>query len=177
MGQGWIRHFTPQRRRGTLPNIIGYPQREELPELDLEDRKLHILCSVLALAASELASTLTEREHAFYFCSRDLRVLGSGMGGFDLGELPWSEDVHADQLFLISTCNAARKGLGWGKLSYHPDQSWLLPALEFFGQLVGQFQTDHVDNPDPTLKELRPEEVQRCPLHGVYLHRFGCLLC
>ncbi len=176
-----MRSLAASRRGGqggaALSNIIGYPEQEELPELNLEDRKLHILCSVLALASSALASTPSQREIAFFFCSRDLRVLGPGMGGFDLGELPWGPDFKADRRFLKSTCNAALRGLGWERLSYHPDQQWLLPALEFMRQIISLFKSDHVVDPDPTLRDLRPEEDLKCAVHGVYVHKHGCLLC
>ena len=185
-----MRSLAASRRNGqgdhALSNIIGYPQRQELPELNLEDRKLHILCSVLALASCSLCTTPSQRDIAFFFSSRDLRVLGAGMGGFDLGELPWGDKVEADQQYLDRVCNAALRGAGWERLNYYPDTQWLLPAIEFFRQLVSQFRAEHIGDPDPTLRDLRlepilhdqrPDAEERCARHKVYLHRHGCLLC
>lgn len=160
-----------------MANLIGYPQRSELPELELGDRKMHILCSVLSLASCGLASTEQEAELAFYFCSRDLRVLGADMGGFDLGELPWGDDLERDRRFVQFTCNAARKRLGWEKLGYHPEEDWLMPAVEFLRRMVVLFREDHIEPTDPTFASLRPATLERCVSHGIFKHRQGCLLC
>ncbi len=160
-----------------MANVIGYPQQPELPELDFDDRKMHIFCSVLALAGSALAGTEQEGDLAFFFCSRDLKVLGRGMAGFDMGELPWGDDLEKDRRFLQYTCTAAHKGLGWERLGYHPDKTWLLPAVDFLERLIGLFEAAHIDEPDPTIQGMRPATLDRCPKHGVFMHSEGCLIC
>ena len=160
-----------------MDNIIGYPQRPELPEVELEDDKMHALCAVLALASCGMAGTEQEFEQAFYFCSRDLRVLGPGNAGFDLGEVPWGADVERARRFYQFTCTAACKRLGWERLGFYPDDRWLIPAVEFMRQIVGQFTPDHVEPTDPTLADMRPPNLERCLHHGIFLHREGCLLC
>lgn len=163
-----------------MSNSISYDARPDLTGVQMNNGLTSVFVSVLALAASSLATTDRQRLFAVWFASRDQGVFGGGMVGFDVSELPWSEaDFEADKDFVVRVIEAAQARTGWQRLDYQPHQEWVQQSLEGFYTLIAVFEITHACH---SLAQIWPfgqpnSPFEQCPLHQVYLHEYGCVIC
>ncbi|MDX2007943.1 MAG: hypothetical protein SFU83_22100 [Meiothermus sp.] len=163
-----------------MSNSISYQARADLPSVEMNNGLTSVVVSVLSLAASSLAATDRQRLFAVWFASRDQGVFGSGMVGFDLSELPWSEaDFGAEKAFVLRVIAAAQARTGWERLDYRPHEEWVMQSLEGLRVLVQAFEPAHrCPDPDRVWPFAPPPSTfERCPLHGVYQPIYGCPIC
>lgn len=136
--------------------------------------------SVLSIAASSLAKTDRDRLMAVWLASHDQGVFGRGVVDFDISEYLWEPaSFDQDKEFLLAVIRAARAQHQWSTLDYSPRLDWILECLARFEELVQLFLAEHV----PPISEQawsfgeRVSAFERCAVHGIYLHRHGCVLC
>jgi hypothetical protein len=139
-------------------------------ELKLSNGLTSVFLHVLVLSASELAVSDREKDLATWFASRNQTVLGIGTIGFDLSQIPWSEDFRREKEFLIGAIDDARSKRLWRKLGYEPRSDSVLSALSQFRKMVDVFQKVDVDPASlMNWRNARPPQFLKCSQHGVYL--------
>jgi hypothetical protein len=134
------------------------------------------LLAVLCLAGAALARTAQHERLLAWLASQDQALMGRGVAGFDLSDLPWErQSFGPDRAFLQAVVTGARERLGWERLGYTPR---IDEDLEAFSRLILDLEpTDVAWEEDRTPWLGWPEAIQRCPVHGVFQHAEGCLLC
>ncbi|MEI5680122.1 MULTISPECIES: hypothetical protein [unclassified Mesorhizobium] len=139
-----------------------------------------VFIDVLALAASSLASTARECQIAAWIASKDQGVYGPGTVGFDIADIPWEAENFTDhRAFLIRSIAAAKSKVDWDRLGYEPNEAWLMPCLDEFRVLLAEFRPDDI-SASASMIGLAPSsqfEFERCSVHGIVQHTFGCPLC
>lgn len=138
-----------------------------------------VFISVLSLSASHLARVDREVDFAIWLASNDQAIVGRGTVGFDISEMPWSvENFEAEKSFILQVIDAAKARQYWNMLDYEPREEWTLYSLEKFRELIEDFTEEFVNindhNEEPGYK---PDKIERCSLHNVYLHWAGCVVC
>lgn len=137
------------------------------------------LLAVLCLAGEARARTPQQERLLIWLASRDQALLGRGMVGFALSELPWEPATfEADRGFLRAVVAAARARTGWERLGYTPRSDWLDADLEAFAALIEALDPSDVEwDADRTPWLGWPGAIARCPVHGVLEHAGGCIVC
>jgi len=162
-----------------VANFVSYDARPDLPCIQMSNGLTSVFVSVLSLAASELAVTDRQREFATWFASHDQAVFGLGVVGFDASELPWSPETFSlDREFVLRVVDAAKARLGWDRLGCEPREDWLLPRLNDFRAMIEAFDIGHAAKSGAAVWTFgRPAQMVLCPMHRVYQHEHGCVLC
>jgi hypothetical protein len=162
-----------------VANVVTYKAHPDIPCIRMNNGLTSVFVSVLALTASELAETDRQREFAAWFASHDQGVWGLGTVGFDMSELPWSLDTFAgDRGFVLRVIHAAKARAGWERLGYEPHEEWVQHCLDQFRAMVEAFSIEHADGSEAEVWTYgRPTQLTLCPVHRVYQHEHGCVLC
>jgi len=134
--------------------------------------------SVLAIAASDLAETLWEKQFAVWIACHDQDAFGIGTVGFDIVDILWeTADFDKQKTFVLKTIAHALAHQRWEILTYKPSPR-MDDFLKEFKELVEAFQIKFVNpNPPPWDCSEDKNHFEKCPVHQVYLHIVGCLLC
>lgn len=135
---------------------------------------------VLALAVSALAKSDKQREFTAWISSHDQDVFGLGMVDFDLSQLPWaSASFDDDRALILDVIVAAKARTGWNRLGFAPSEAWLQPRLDQFRTLIEVFAIADTsqNNADVWSYGGKPEHWTVCPIHDIYQHSYGCVLC
>jgi hypothetical protein len=73
---------------------------------------------------------------------------------------------------------AAKARTGWERLGYEPREEWLQPCLDQFRAMVQAFAIGHASGSEAVVWPFgRPTQLVLCPVHRVYQHEHGCVLC
>ena len=101
------------------------------------------------------------------------------MVGFDTSELPWSLDTFSgDRDFILRVIDAAKARRGWERLGYEPREEWLQPRLDQFRAMMEAFSIEHATGSEAMVwTHGRPTQLVLCPVHQMYQHESGCVLC
>ena len=160
-------------------NSVRYAARPDLVAIRMTNGLTSVFISVLCLAASALAVRDHERARAASLAEHDQGLHGVGTVSFDVSDLPWlSDSLVEDQDFLRRVVAAARARTGWEKLGYMPREAPLQSCLEQFGALVDAFVIASVRGGLPEVQpRTDPKRWVLCPVHQVYEHEDGCVLC
>lgn len=163
-----------------MANIIEYRNRPDLADLHMSNGLTSMFIYVMVLAASSLAANVRQAQLAAWLASRDQSLLGGGIVGFDLEDMPWlSDGFLEDQQFLIASVDAALKRKGWERINFAPKEDWVFESLAQFRALLAAFSPQHVtpaqEQDLPFGQELPLPAL--CTLHRVYLHAHGCVIC
>jgi hypothetical protein len=144
-------------------------------DLDLTNGGTDVFFDVLTLAGCALAETPWQQNLVLRFA--DGHRAGRGTDGFDLREVPWTEDWRAERAFFLRVVDTAARRYGWDRLRYDPPFASAYMA-EYHGMLDG-YRPRPVEAPEwgdwrtpPT-----PELLARCPKHDLYEGEYGCRLC
>jgi hypothetical protein len=136
----------------------------------------------IGLAAAERARNRWERNFAKWIVTHDQTWFGPGCVGWAWKEVPWGDDPwvqDAHRSFVRDALQHAASDEIGRRMPWRPapGERQSDELLELAAQ-IGRF--------DPRSSEpvcarewswpLQPSD-ERCALHGVYLHREGCLLC
>ncbi|WP_280441271.1 hypothetical protein [Nocardia brasiliensis] len=133
-----------------------------------------VFCDVIALAGSAVARTVWQQHLVLHFC--DSARYARGFAGFDLAELPWTQDHQAEQDFFIVLLDRANHRTGWEKLHYSPS---INDSLRAFMQMLTTFHaspTIDSDFGDWTYAP-KPYLLDKCIRHKTFQGEFGCRLC
>ncbi|MFN3429907.1 MAG: hypothetical protein ACK46X_08140 [Candidatus Sericytochromatia bacterium] len=137
------------------------------------------MLAVLCLAGAALARTPQHERLMIWIGSQDQTLLGRGVAGFTLAELPWEPlTFDADRAYLRAVVASAQARTRWDRLSYTPRPDWLEADLDAFAALIEALTASDVawdEDRSPWLGW--PAEVLRCPVHDVFEHAVGCLIC
>ena len=150
-----------------MGNLITIKAVNQDIYLNISNGSMSALISALALSGSSLAKEDFQIKFMIWIVSRDQGILGMGTVGFDLEEMPWSNNeaiFNQQKAFMLKVIQRVRLGLDLHLLSYEPQ--FLGTHIETFKILVESFLFSHV-NPDITLTWMPPKETQlRCAMHG-----------
>lgn len=161
-----------------MGNRLTYRRRPDLEDCKMSNGLTSVFVAVLSLAASALARDDEERELAVWIASHDQNIFGSGVVGFDVGEMPWNrETFEAQRLFLLRAIDAAKAKTEWDKLGYEPSVDMVLDRLDRFQRMIAAFDCEHASPRGAGWHFERTARFERCPIHGIYLHSHGCVIC
>jgi hypothetical protein len=145
-----------------------------------------VFLSVLLLNGSALAISDREKELVAWLAGHDQAIRGLGTVGFDLSEIPWSEDCDREKAFLIRVIDDAKSKRLWERLDYEPHFA-VLGALDQFRRMIDVFRKEDLEpSACQQWSQSRPRQFLKCPEHGVYLTSWSedgmfdecsCLLC
>ena len=138
-----------------------------------------VFVDVLSLNAPQFATSDQQIDMAIWLASRDQTRSGIGTVGFDVREIPWrASSFEEDKAFILQTIDAAKAKEQWEQLDYHPNEEWIIQSLDKFRQLIEDFTVEFVSSENyQQWQENKPKETQTCPIHGVYHHWGGCVVC
>jgi hypothetical protein len=139
-----------------------------------------VFVSVLSLAASALATSDRAREIAVWLASHDQSIFGVGVVGFDISGLPWSRATFAeDRAFVLEILAAVRGKTGWERLDYPPREDLNSECTDALGRMIEAFDVRDAFTDDEAIWTFcdRPDRFETCPIHAVYLHVGGCVVC
>ncbi|MBX7222539.1 MAG: hypothetical protein K1Y36_21510 [Blastocatellia bacterium] len=135
-----------------------------------------VLLSTLILSGSDLAQTEWEQELVTWLAEHDQTIYGLGVVGFDLDEIAWNPaDFEQEKAFLLALTDLALRRHRWEVLDYDPP--FALCYLTDFRKLVECYTAEMVEGPKAWDWFQPPETLSKCPLHQVFVHANGCLLC
>ncbi len=156
-----------------MANCISNDKSEEKLFLQLSNGGTSVFISVLALAGSRLARIDPEIELITWLASQDQSILGIGVVGFDLMELPWSssKEIFKEQhTFLRRVIAQAKTKETLQLLNYDPScqSTWtLLKKCLMILYILEKSQWI-----------LKPDVFgEKCEKHGVFKHLEGCIIC
>jgi hypothetical protein len=145
-----------------------------------------VFLDVIVLSGSILASNRREEEIILWFAARGW--WGRGTNGFDIDEIGWDKiNFVNEKMFLIRVIKEAKNKLGWKKLWYEPNTSYIFPQLDKFIIFIEEFEEKYINMEE--LKEFRddfdklPSKIPKCKEHGVLLYpwyeakQWYCCVC
>ena len=161
-----------------MGNLITNKSIGQEDHLNISNGSMSVLISSLALSGSYLAKNENEIEFMTWIVSRDQGILGMGTVGFDLQDMPWSENeaiFNKQKAFLLSVIQRVKSGVDLNALRYKP--KFLQQNIEAFEKMISSFLYSHIKK-ENTLVWMPPKEKQlKCEEHGVFLHEHGCVVC
>jgi len=160
-------------------NTVSYDRRPDIEPLEMSNGLTSVFVSVVSLAASRLAQTPNEQVMAAWFGSRDQGAYGSGVVGFDVGDMPWSSSgFPGNRGFVLRTIAAAKTRVGWDALGYEPRADWLAASLDHFAGMVEAFSPEDIaGSKSRSWPWGMPERLSLCAKHKVFQHVAGCVIC
>lgn len=163
-----------------MANIVTCCEREDL-FIQMSNGLTSVFISVLTLSGAELAETHSEKGLIIWLAQRDQSVFGGGCVSFDVTEMCWTKDHFDEQkAFLLKTIDGALSRSNWEKLDYQPREEWVFTRLNDFKTLINEFRVEDLrENVESGILSFH-SNIQRydnCPIHGVYLHAEGCVVC
>ena len=160
-----------------MGNLITNESIGQEDHLNISNGSMSVLISSLALSGSYLAKNENEIEFMTWIVSRDQGILGMGTVGFDLQDMPWSENeaiFNKQKAFLLSVIQRVKSGVDLNALRYKP--KFLQQNIEAFEKMISSFLYSHIKK-ENTLVWMPPKEKLKCEEHGVLLHEHGCVVC
>jgi hypothetical protein len=143
--------------------------------LHLSNGGTDVLFDVLTLAGCALADTPWRQNLTLLFA--DGHRLDRGFSGFDLAELPWTNDARREQVFFRAIVSIARGRHGWHRLNYDPP--YIAGQLATYAAMLRGFTPR--PNPDSRYGDWAvppdPAGLEPCARHGIYVGELGCRLC
>ncbi|MFD1989368.1 hypothetical protein ACFSGI_05315 [Paenibacillus nicotianae] len=172
-----------------MSNSISLPQalNDSIESIGMSNGLTSVFIEVLSISGSILAQTNREKEMIIWLAQRDQSVVGIGTVSFDIDEMPWTiEHFLIEKKFILEVILKAIDGLGWEKLSYEPQQEFIISCLQQFYSMIEVFNQEHVDiknylewteieegDDRPTI----PIGYPKCENHDIYLTCHACVLC
>ena len=133
-----------------------------------------VLHEVLALAASRLAVSDSQRYWALWIASHDLPTFGHGISDYDVTEMPWTHDgLEEERTFLLTVIDAALARLGWESLDYSPPR--VGESLCALREIVVAMRAEEIAEGELEIETAA--QYATCDTHGVVLHDLGCIVC
>jgi hypothetical protein len=166
-----------------MSNHISYTARPDLAVIQMSNGRTAVFISMLALSASYLATNDRQRLLAVWLASHDQSICGIGVVSFDIAKLPWAiadvEQFEHDRAFMLRAIAGAKAKIGWSVLDYQPREDWIFAALDQFATLIAAFQMIDARNSqaDSWPYSDPPIIFSRCPIHQIYQHQHGCVIC
>jgi hypothetical protein len=155
--------------------FTAYGSASELTELRLSNGGTDVFFDVLTLAGCDLAGTPWQQNLVLHFA--DGHRLGMGMSGFDLSDLPWTENWPAEKAFFLRLIDLAASQHGWSELRYDPP--YAVTWLAAYRAMVAGFVPAPKTEPGRADWRTAPraEWLARCRSHNLYQGELGCRLC
>lgn len=162
-----------------MSNFFATSSSKTAGSFSISNGGTDVFLAVLCLAGTPLARTPQEVKLMLWLASQDQSLIGRGVAGFDIANLPWEPtDFDANRAFLVSVAAAAKTRVGWDRLDYVPPPDLVDCNLDRFAALILALEPGDVawdQGREPILGW--PEVVQLCAVHGTYQHAEGCLIC
>lgn len=143
--------------------------------LGLSNGSMSVLMSVLVLAGSELARTEWEKRFVAWLARHDQSVFGLGMVSFDLADIPFTAEWETERGFALRMTDLALEGFRFEDLDYDPP--FVKAQLATLRTLIKAIGPEVVATSATKVFEDADQPIERCELHDVYAHGYGCILC
>ncbi|GAA3933776.1 hypothetical protein GCM10023085_13830 [Actinomadura viridis] len=157
--------------------FTAYGTRASEHLLYLSNGSTDVFFDVLTLAGCALAETPWQRNLVLHLA--DGHRIGRGFDGFDLSELPWTEDWPEEKAFLLEVVDKALTRYGWDRLAYDPP--YAQGDLRRYRAMVAGLPAPVPVRRPAAWGDWRvpppPAELERCAVHDIYEGRLGCRLC
>ena len=159
-----------------MGNLITNNKAPGEPYLKLSNGSTAVLISVLLLSGSDMARDDWERSLVTWLGEHDQSIFGRGVVGFDLDQIAWESGRFAEQqAFVLAIIDRAIERHRWELLDYDPP--FVQDQLRVLRSLVEQYQVEFVEGLRQWNWRARPERFEKCPIHQVYMHAYGCAIC
>ncbi len=162
-----------------MGNLITNEKAGDDCYLKLSNGATSVLISVLVLSGSDLAtsrSSIWEKQLITWLAEKDQDIFGIGVVGFDLADIAWqTENFAAQKAFLLGVIDLALTRHRWQILDYDPPHA--LDYLQNFRKLVERYLPEMVVPNQTWDWWAEPEGFPKCPIHDVYMHAQGCVIC
>lgn len=161
-----------------MSNTISNQQSTSNSDLHLSNGATSVLICFLAMAGSQLAQRECEIDLITWLSSRDQGILGSGVVGFDLSELPWSrleDEFRHQKIFLANVIDRIQLGLDAPLVDYDPPHLDVLASGLL--ELLSSFEFSMINASQPEWWLLPSPTQEKCDTHRVFLHEAGCVVC
>ncbi len=161
-----------------MANVISNDSADESVFLQLSNGGMSVVVSTLALSGSHLAKEKHEIDLVTWIASRDQGVLGSGVVGFDLVDLPWAKTEEAfgqQKQFMLRVIGRIREKEDFCHLDYDPP--YVDEYMDKLEILFTSFLFRHVGDEEPSWWLPPDEQLTKCEKHGLYMHVSGCVVC
>ena len=161
-----------------MGNIISLESIENTKPLMMSNGSTSVFIAVLTLAGADLAVSQWERDVLSWLATNDQSIFGNGCVGFDIAELGWNSHAFSEQKdFLLNLIQRGRNRTGWERLDFQPNENVVNDMLSQFEELLSKFDITRCLN-KPLEWIIKPlEQTARCPIHGIYQHQAGCVIC
>ncbi len=154
-------------------------------KLRMSNGTTSVLLTTICLSGSRLAVTEHEKDLIIFLAERDQGIVGGGMVGFDIGEMPWEEEsLEQDKAFMIKVIDHAIDGLGYETLTYKPNIDIIIPRLQHFRRLIEAMDKESIQMKrilqwyeDTEESEPINNGYPCCGKHNILLSCFGCIAC
>lgn len=185
-----------------MGNRITHPRYGFLGSLKMSNGRTDVVLAVLVVSGSRLAASPHDAEFVLWLAQLDQSAVGFGTVGFDLSEMPWTFDgFDGEKAFVLRMVEGAQARLGWEVLNFGTPPEVLCGDLEQIRMLVlnmtaedlrkaeqtrmrqyldagsGEATAKQLVAPDPRRGVEMPAELQKCEKHGVFLAKYGCVVC
>ncbi len=161
-----------------MGNTVFNTQVNPSDQLNMSNGLTAVFIDTLCLAGADIATEYFQKDLMIWLAQRDWMLFGLGCIGFDISEIIWDKALFAAQkAFLLQVVDRALAKTHWELLDYSPHEEWTLRSLREFGRMLREFEERHivVGEQLPLLPLDTP--YAQCPLHHVYLHVGGCVVC
>jgi len=158
-----------------MSNRISY-SKGNVPDLVMNNGLTAVFIDAMCIAGGNIAASGAEKEIMVRIAGRDASIRGQGFTGFEIEELFKGMDNRIVSEFLLRVTASALSGHGFDKLPYIPDTSLLASAINQFSimfESYGSAESEHY----PAWPGLAGGTYVKCPVHGIYLHSLGCVVC
>src|SRR5262249_16585071 len=145
-GIRWIRRLAEREpiKESKMGNMVTANYDLSLPDLAMSNGLTSVFLSALVLSGAPIPQSDWDISVLVWLAEHDQGVVGSGVVGFDVGELAWSRDGFAEEeAFLLRVIDGALARTGWEKLSYTPKEDWLLPSLTAFREMIASYPSEY----------------------------------
>jgi hypothetical protein len=163
-------------------NAFTHTRYDTDGRLKLSNGATDVFLGVLLVSGSRFVQHAWQRRMVAYLASRDQAVIGMGVVGFDLSEMPWSSSGFGqEKTFMLEVIRDAWTNLGYGVLAFGTPPETLRGWLEQFRMLVLNLLPEHMDrfeaDADPDWARELEHDRGVCGTHNVLHSAFGCLIC
>ncbi len=158
-----------------MSNLISF-HYGNVPDLVMNNGLTAVFIDTLCITGGIIAASEAEKEILVRLAGQDASIFGDGFTGFEIGELFEGLDNRIVSEFLMRVAASALSGVGFEKLPYAPDTSLLSAAVNQFSSMLVSYGSSEMRNPSEW-SGLAGSTYVKCPIHGIYLHSLGCVVC
>jgi hypothetical protein len=171
-----------------MSNIISLHKNDndKCKWLSMSNSYTSVVILTIALSGSALAEYEWQKELVIWFAEHDQSVIGEGVVGFDIDDIPWTPDkFDEEKSFLLNVIDEAINKQRWEQLWFEPGEH-IFEFLSTFRELINSFHSDWIiEHGNKQWKDghcepedyIIPTGFPKCKKHDVLEYWGGCVIC